>query len=363
MDTGALIRDLARVKNLSPTATLFSADVESLYPSIPWDEGIAAATWFYASRFHVLLGAAKEKGLLAPPNPRVFKQILSVILKRNIFHFQEKHWFRQLKGTAMGCSMSVFLANAFMYKRTRSLLDKPPRGLKYMGRYIDDLVAVWDGKEELNVQTLFENTIDKSIKLTYVLGGKNLEALDLLLSLESDGTISTRLYRKPTDGRQYVHWTSAHPAKLKASIPYAQLLRIKRNCSKDEDFLKEASSLLEVFRIRGYPKEVLSQALEKAKMKGRIGLLVTGKERGKKKGSDERLCLVADYNESEAENLKRSVRNFYQRLLKDPLVEERVEYLEAPLPEMAPRVAFRAGQTLGSCLGPIFKKGSRPRTD
>lgn len=358
MDTGALIRDLAKVNNLSENAMLFSADVESLYPSIPWDEGIAAATGFYASKFHILLKDAKERGLLAPPNPRIFKQILSVILKRNIFHFQDMKWFRQLKGTAMGCSMSVFLANTFMYKRTKSLLDAPVPGLKYIGRYIDDLIAVWDDKEELNVQNLFSKTIDQNIKLTYVLGGKSLEALDLLLTLESDGTISTRLYRKPTDGRQYVHWTSAHPAKLKASIPYAQLLRIKRNCSRNEDFLKEAASLLDVFRSRGYPREVLSLAFERAKNIERKSLLITGNGR-KSKVSDGRLCLVTDYNEMEAENLKKSVNSFYKRLLTDPLIESRVEYLGAPLPNMAPRIAFRAGRTLGSCLGPIFKKGQR----
>lgn len=69
---------------------------------------------------------------------------------------------------------------------------------------------------------------------------------------ESDGTILTRLYRKPTDGRKYVYWTSAHPAKLKASIPYAQLLRMKRNGSRNDDFLKETASLLGVFKNRGY---------------------------------------------------------------------------------------------------------------
>ena len=43
-DTRGLINGLERFKNLSNNTILFLADVEALYPSIPWNEGISSAT-------------------------------------------------------------------------------------------------------------------------------------------------------------------------------------------------------------------------------------------------------------------------------------------------------------------------------
>ena len=51
-DTADLLRKLEDLPPLSEkTDILFSADVEALYPSIPWEEGIRAALEFYAERF------------------------------------------------------------------------------------------------------------------------------------------------------------------------------------------------------------------------------------------------------------------------------------------------------------------------
>jgi hypothetical protein len=79
-----------------------------------------------------------------------------------------------------------------------------------------------------------------------------------------------------------------------------------------------------------------NHALEKAKMTNRNDLLITRRKQETKE-MDGRLCLVADYNESEAENLKKSVRVFYRNLLEDPLIKDRIDYLGAPLPSMTPQ--------------------------
>lgn len=356
VDTGALLRDLRSLGTLPASTCLFSADVESLYPSIPWAEGLSSATWFYASRFHVLKAWADDNNYLAPPNPLVFRRILAEVLQNNVFHFQDSRYFRQLKGTAMGCSMSVFLANTFMYKRTRHLLESPPNDLRYIGRYIDDIVGVWTGQPH-EIEQLFAQTVDEHIRLTFVIGGRSLEALDLVLELENDGSIATRLYRKPTDGSQFLHWDSAHPTSLKTSVPYAQLLRIKRNCSRPADYRLEADRLLKRFRDRGYPDHVLISAQRKADATERLTLLQTGVTQRRQAGDS--LTLVTAYNSELDRPLKHSVRHFYARLLESPLVRERADINGQPLPLTTPRVAYRAGRSLGSALGPIFKRGPR----
>lgn len=71
--------------------------------------------------------------------------------------------------------------------------------------------------------------MDQDINLTYVLGGQSVEALDLTLCIEPNGTISTKLYKKPLEGSQFIHWKSNHTLATNKSILYAQLLRLKRH--------------------------------------------------------------------------------------------------------------------------------------
>lgn len=345
IDTGALLRDLTSINRVPPSAQLFSADVEALYPNIPWQEGLDSATEFYRLKYLKLAREADRSNKLPPPRPDIFRAILRLTLEKNIFHFQENRWYKQLKGTAMGCSMSVFLANTFMYKRTRHLIESPPKELLYFSRYIDDIIAIFDGEGGAFEKIFYQGTIDENIKLTFVHGHKELEALDVKLTLEADGSVSSKLHRKPTDGHQFLHWASAHPKSLKKSIPYAQLLRIRRNCTHEKDFEEEAKNLLGRFRRRNYPRRVLEQALSKARLRDRDELLETAKG----KSADERFTLVLDFDESEANAIRTCTNDFWAKIQKE----------HTTLPTEPPRLAFRLGHTLGRNLGPIFKR-NRP---
>ncbi|KZR97449.1 Uncharacterized protein APZ42_007670, partial [Daphnia magna] len=139
IDTAALLRDLATVPNLPPVAKLFSVDVISLYPSIDWVEAVEDSTSFYMEHFDVVKEFCEKNDMLPPPPHQIFRYILQMLLQNNVFLFQNEKYFRKLKGRAMGCSMSVFMANAFMYRKTRHLIENPPAELLYFGRYIDDI--------------------------------------------------------------------------------------------------------------------------------------------------------------------------------------------------------------------------------
>ncbi len=257
----------------------------------------------------------------------------------------------------MGCSISVFFANAFLFYRTQELLKNPPAQLKYLGRYIDDLVGVWVGKAE-DIKAIFSSVTDEHIKLTYVIGEKRLEALDLELSLPGNGKIKTKIFRKPTDGHQYVHWKSAHPIHLKKSVPFAQLLRIKRNCSSPIDYEAAASVLLDRFRQRGYPEKFLKLAKLRVESRSRSSLLAPRKSQATGK-ADDRMTFVTDFiDQSTAAVMKTSIRDMYTNLQRDPALAERATYYGDIIPRQPPRVAFRAGKRLGSTLGPIYKKGA-----
>ena len=352
-DTRGLIVELEKMPPLPENAILFSADVESLYPSIPWDEGIAAATRFYSGNYYFLLRHAKEKKQLPPPKPKLFRKMLEAVLRNHFIHFQHSRYFHQISGTAMGCSISVYFANTFMYYRTRSLLSNPPPGLLYLARYIDDLIGIFCG-DPADIPGVFAPVIDRHLRLTYDIGGDTLKALDLLIKIESDRKLTVSLYRKPTEGHQYVHWSSAHPSHLKKSLPFSQLLRVKRNSSKPDDYRREADAMMYRFRRRGYPKTVLEEARKKADAADRSLLLAPKPATSRK---PERLTLVTNYVPGQSKLLREATKELYEEMLKDPAISERAPYMREPLPTQPPRLAFRSGITLGNPLGRHYKKG------
>ncbi len=57
------------------------------------------------------------------------------------------------------------------------------------------------------------------------------------------------------------------------SLPYNQFLRVKRICTKQQDFLRHSLNLVGHFKRRGYPDDILKKLLISACSKNRADLL------------------------------------------------------------------------------------------
>ena len=304
---------------------------------------ITQAFAFYFQWYERLEKIAEAKGLLPPPDPDVFNRILKAVLTSNVFHFRGERWFIQKKGVAMGSSISLFVASVYMHQRTKQAkvnITAQPQ-LLFIRRYIDDFVGILLGGGLAEVQELFGPIENEHVKLTYVVppSGGSLEALDLRLEIV-DGRVVTRLYRKPTDGTmRFVHWRSCHPPSLLASIPYAQMLRVKTNCTFDSVYREEIRLLVDMFKARGYPAAVLDRAYAEAEKRTRQQLL-------ERRGEVAIDCVnfVTWYNAGSERGIRQVVREFWG------------EYHQANplLPELL-RVAFRCGPSLGRLLAPNLK--------
>lgn len=84
--------------------------------------------------------------------------------------------------------------------------------------------------------------------------------LDLKVFIEG-GQICTSLYRKATAGNSILEAHSSHPNSLKNSIPDRELLRLKRNCTRNQDFEQAAEEAIERFKVRGYSAQLLQKTL------------------------------------------------------------------------------------------------------
>ena len=204
-DTTDLLTKLSAVWGITQDSSLFSADIVSLYPSIPWNEGIAAATTTYREFLYIVERHNEENGLLGPPDWNTFRRILTLILPNNAFHFQDKRCFIQQSGIAIGSSISVFFANTFMTHRMRQVRQTSPIKLLYLGWFLDDIVGNWISRnEEEEIGQWFSSLIDEHISLTYNFGGNSLPALDLRITIEEGCTHSAHYSVQETNRRPAV---------------------------------------------------------------------------------------------------------------------------------------------------------------
>ena len=102
-----------------------------------------------------------------------------------------------------------------------------------------------------------------SIKFTYKISNKSIDFLDTTVYIKNR-RIHTSIFKKPTDTQNYLHYKPEHPRTLKNSIPFGQILRIKRICSEAREFLQNCKKMLDKFSERGYPKITIQEAFSKS---------------------------------------------------------------------------------------------------
>ena len=261
-DTTDFLRKLANLPKL-PNSLLVTLDVTSLYTNIPNDEGIEAAVQKLNQH---------RPGHLKPTNANIGR-ILDLVLKLNNFQFYDTNYL-QIGGTAMGTKVAPSFANIFMAQFEEENVYTQPYQPAFYARFIDDIFLIWQhGQTELDKFVDHLNSCHPTIKFTQESSPELIHFLDTTVHMESDGSIWTDLYTKPTDSHNYLNYQSAHPIHLKRSLPYSQLLRLRRICTHTKDFLKHSGMILFHFDRRGYPRDLLQKALDKALSKSREDLL------------------------------------------------------------------------------------------
>jgi hypothetical protein len=145
---------------------------------------------------------------------------------------------------------------------------------KLWKRFIDDIICIWQhGEEELKKFMDYLNNQHNTIKFTFEANKNEIPFLDTITYRTPDNKLGTKVYHKPTDNKQYLHYTSSHPLKQKNSIPYGLLIRSKRICSDPIDHEKEARDIRNKLLRRGYPRILLDEAQTRISNKSRDELL------------------------------------------------------------------------------------------
>lgn len=265
------------VQPLPESATLVTADVSSLYPNIPWEEGINASTQFYKENYSTLTSKAIELKKKKPPQPNLFNRLLRLVLTNSMITFKNKRFFKQIRGTAMGCCISVYFANCYMFSITKNLINNGPSWLISFLRFIDDLFFICTLKDKSQIDNLIQSISNENIKYEVSAPGKIQNFLDTTITLTGKGVILFAPYSKETASGAYLHPSSTHPKHTIVASPYAQLLRIRRISSNTRIYKKHAKPMKKNFIDMGYPKKLI-QIIYKKILKKTLAELVEKKE-------------------------------------------------------------------------------------
>jgi hypothetical protein len=262
-DTTDFINKIEMLPNFNDDTILCTVDVTSLYTNIPNMEGIRAC--------QKQLDQHRQNTECLTNNNIL--RLLDFVLSKNNFDFDDKHYL-QIGGTAMGTRVAPSFANLFMADFEDKHVYTYPLQPSIWMRYIDDIFLIWPhGEQELNNFLHHLNQCHTTIKFTSDQSTTHINFLDTTVHMGNDGKLYTDLYCKPTDSHNYLLYDSAHPQHCKDSLPYSQLLRVRRICSHITDFDKNATMMCRHFLRRNYPINIIEEALIKVRRLDRQELL------------------------------------------------------------------------------------------
>ncbi|CAJ0934810.1 unnamed protein product [Ranitomeya imitator] len=139
------------------------------------------------------------------------------------------------------------------------------RHVRAWWRYIDDIFLIWDGNEtELNEFHQYLNGVYVELQFTLTFSTSQLQFLDTLVYKEGD-KLKTDIFVKETDRNGLLLFDSNHPRRMVNSLPWSQLLRVRRIVSDDTVVDRRLDEMCLMFSNRGYPKKELSRFNHKAR--------------------------------------------------------------------------------------------------
>ena len=144
----------------------------------------------------------------------------------------------------------------FEDKALTSAVNSP----RWWKRYVDDTSVIL--KQSQFLQHI--NSVDPSIQFTTKESKQDgpMPFLDTLVTPQEDGTLTTRVYRKPTHTDLYLQWDSHHNLACKYSVITTLTHRTKAVCSSSKLLEEELKHLDEVLQQRKYSKWTINKILK-----------------------------------------------------------------------------------------------------
>ena len=162
----------------------------------------------------------------------------------------------------MGSPLGPLFANIFMCEFEKKHMKELRKiGVKRWLRYVDDIFATFNCKEEAEKALEYLNRQHPNLKFTIEHERNNqLPFLDTSVRRNSYQYFTT-LYRKPTFTGVYLNWTSLTSKKYKIGLIRCLMDRIWKICSLESDRKSEVETLKIILIRNDYPLEIINQEI------------------------------------------------------------------------------------------------------
>ena len=166
----------------------------------------------------------------------------------------------------MGSPISPIVASLYMENVEVEAVRSMPHPPYLWKRYVDDTFTIIDSSHK-NEFLEHINYIDEHIQLTCEdqREDESMPFLDVLITPEEDGSLSTSVYRKPTDTDLYLQWDSHHMLTLKYSVIGTLHHRAQTICSNPELLQQAEDYLHSALQKCKYPTWALNRIRIKTK--------------------------------------------------------------------------------------------------
>jgi hypothetical protein len=344
----ALKELLIALPPLPSKARMFTADAVSMYTNIATNDALRRIK-------HII---ERNKHLATTHECVAVLEGLTLIMMNNLFQFGDTYWL-QIDGTAMGVSPSCSYATLYYSDHENKLLEKYPEIIFYR-RYIDDIFAIWNPLEvQDNIRWLnFQHDLNQCGKLRWETSERStsINFLDLQLTIESNATISTRLYEKAQNLYLYVPANNSHPMSSLKGLIHGMVFRTLNLTSSPDIQRMEINKLYHRLIARGYQPSLLKQIIEKAYLHIKINKVNV---RQQDTNSIRDYCFFHTYfhpNDPPSSVIQWIFRREMLNILNKPTLPELRNHKSAPIGIKRLIVCYHRTPNLGNILSPRLMK-------
>lgn len=196
-------------------AVILVADVDSLYPSIPIQQGLDRTRNAIQACYHKM--DCYDNCIL---------DLLRIQMENNCFLFNHKY-YKQLHGIPMGKAWAPAVASIYLSEWEASIFKKLHVQPLLYKRYIDDIICIVKSSDDAQLILNAMQVEDSNIRIGEYTIAQAVHFLDLQIDC-AGSTVRTTVYTKPTHLRVLLDFQSAHNKSIKANLVLAQFIRIYR---------------------------------------------------------------------------------------------------------------------------------------
>jgi hypothetical protein len=160
----------------------------------------------------------------------------------------------------MGSPLSPLIAEIFLQNMEINILPKVPY-IKIWLRMVDDVFVIMRKRKEIELQKILNSFhIDLNFTTESEENG-SLNFLDVTLTRNEDGTLSRKVYRKPTHTDRYLDWSSHHHSSQKIGVIDSLTIRGLRICDT-ASLPDELDHVVNSLKKNGYPQKIIRKRMD-----------------------------------------------------------------------------------------------------